>query len=240
MLTSLPPFIVFFTGALLAAPTHGAVRKGILIGTPMVGAIMLLNATHDSAMQVEILDYTLTVHRVDKLSLLFGYVFHIAALIGVIYALHVRDTIQHVAALLYAGSALGTVFAGDLITLFVFWELLAVSSVFLIWARRTERAYRAGFRYLIIQVLSGVILMAGAVLHYYSTGSLAFERFDLQHTGSWLILLAFGIKCAFPFLHNWLTDAYPKPLLRARCFSARLPPRWPCMHSRAAFQAPSC
>ncbi|MDH3378105.1 MAG: Na(+)/H(+) antiporter subunit D, partial [Gammaproteobacteria bacterium] len=210
MLTSLPPFIVFFIGALLAALTRGAVRKGILIGTPVVGAIMLLNATHGIAVQVEILDYTLIVHRIDKLSLLFGYLFHIAALIGVIYALHLRDTIQHVAALLYAGSALGAVFAGDLITLFIFWELLAVTSVFLIWARRTERAYRAGFRYLIIQVLSGVILMAGAALNYYATGSLAFERFDLQHAGSWLILLAFGIKCAFPFLHNWLTDAYPE------------------------------
>ena len=210
MLTSLPPFIVFFAGALLAAVTRGAVRKSVLIGTPIVGAIFLFSATQGIGLQIDVFDYTLIIHRADKLSLLFGYLFHIAALIGVIYALHVRDTIQHVAALLYAGSALGAVFAGDLITLFIFWELLAVSSVFLIWARRTERAYRAGLRYLVIQVLSGVILMAGAALHYHATGSLAFERFDLQFAGSWLILLAFGIKCAFPFLHNWLTDAYPE------------------------------
>ena len=72
------------------------------------------------------------------------------------------DPVQQVAALIYAGSTIGAVYAGDLITLFVFWELTAIASVFLIWARRTERAYRAGMRYLIIQVGSGVLLLAGA------------------------------------------------------------------------------
>ena len=57
--------------------------------------------------------------------------------------------------MLYAGSALGAVFAGDFITLFVFWELLAITSVFLIWARDSERSYATGFRYPIIHVVSG-------------------------------------------------------------------------------------
>jgi multicomponent Na+:H+ antiporter subunit D len=146
----------------------------------------------------------------DELSLLFGYIFHIAAFVLVIYTLHLRDTMQHVAGLVYAGSALGAVFAGDLITLFIFWELLVISSVFLIWARGTEKATKASIRYLIFQVSSGLLLASGAMIHYRYTGSLAFDFIGINNPGGWLILLAFGIKCAFPFLHNWLTDAYPE------------------------------
>ncbi len=104
---------------------------------------------------------------------------------------------------------IGGVFAGDLITLFLWWEGTAVASVFLIWARRTPASFSTGIRYLLIQVLSGVLLLAGLLLHYHSTGSIAFDHLGLVSVGTGLIFLSFGIKCAFPFLHNWLQDAYP-------------------------------
>ena len=148
--------------------------------------------------------------RVDKLSLVFGYVFHLAALLGAIYALHVRDSIQHVAGTLYAGSSIGALFCGDFITLFVFWELTAITSVFLILARRSERSQATAIRYLSIQILSGMLLLAGILVWTSHTGSIAFDYIGLDAPGGLLILLGFGIKCAFPLLHNWLTDAYPE------------------------------
>jgi multicomponent Na+:H+ antiporter subunit D len=110
----------------------------------------------------------------------------------------------------YAGSALGAVFAGDLLTLFIFWELTALSSVLLIWARRTGRSFAAGMRYLIMHLTSGMLLLVGALLYWQSTGSTDFARFGLEQPGAWLILAAFGIKSAFPLLHTWLPDAYPE------------------------------
>ena len=208
--TELPPFVPFYIGALLVALTRGHVRLAVLLLVPVAGGLQLLGVDAGTRWELAVLDYTLTPYRVDRLSLLFGYLFHIAAFLGVLFALHVRDTGQHIAALLYAGSALGAVFAGDLITLFVFWELLAITSVFLIWARRTDRALRAGLRYLIIQVLSGVLLLSGILVHYHDTGDLGFEYLGLDGLAAWLIFIAFGIKCAFPLLHNWLTDAYPE------------------------------
>lgn len=101
-------------------------------------------------------------------------------------------------------------FAGDLITLFIFWEILSVSSVVFIWGQGTERAINAGMRYLVFQILSGLFLLAGALVHYQTTGSLVFEHFGLTGVASWLIFIAFGIKCAFPFMHTWLTDSYPE------------------------------
>src|SRR5690606_13390930 len=138
-----------------------------------------------------------------------GLAFSVAAFIVALYAWRVQDTIQQVAALLYAGAAVGAVFATDLITLFVFWEGTAIASVFLIWARRTEGAFASGMRYLIVQVGSGVILIAGIVLHYRETGSIAFTAMELGSPATWIMLSAIGIKCAFPLLHNWMHDAYP-------------------------------
>ena len=154
------------------------------------------------------LGYELELLRLDSLSRIFATIFLIASLLGNIYAWHEPDRVQRTAAQIYAGSAVAAALCGDLISLFVFWELTAVSSVFLIWASGTESAYRAGMRYLIIQVGSGVILLAGLIVHVTATGSIAFEHFGLDAPGAWLILLAFGIKCAFPLLHNWLQDAY--------------------------------
>ncbi len=215
MWIDVPPFLPFFLGALLVvlAP-RGWARSALLLGIPILGGLNLIGAAPGPHMEVEVFHYVLTPFQVGTFSLLFGYLFHIAAFIGNLFALHLKrdddDTLQHAAALLYAGSALGAVFAGDFITLFVFWELLAVTSAVLIWARHTDRSVRAGLRYLVIQVLSGVLLLAGALIRVHETGSIAFGYVGLEGLGAWLIFLSFGIKAAFPLLHNWLTDAYPE------------------------------
>ncbi len=210
MSNSVPPFVIFFVGALIAGSTRGWLRTLLMLLVPIVGAMNLMSFDDGQYFLIPLFDYSLTLLRVDKLSILFGYLFHLATFIAIVFSLHLRDTMQHVSGLLYAGSALGVVFAGDLITLFVFWELLAITSVFLIWARRTERAYRVGVRYLIIQIAAGVLLLSGILVRIHETGYVDFGFIGLQGLAAWLIFLAFGIKCAFPFLHNWLTDAYPE------------------------------
>ena len=210
-MTELPPFVPFFIAAFMVVLTRGWLRSLIVLATPVLGGLHLwFDVPPGIITSIPVLEYDLILMRTDLLSLLFGYLFHIVAFIASLFALHVRDSTQTVSSLLYAGSALGVVFAGDLITLFIFWELLAVSSVFLIWARKTERAIRSGMRYLIIQVSSGMLLLAGAMVQYYQSGSLEFNYIGLEGISGWLIFLAFGIKCAFPLLHNWLTDAYPE------------------------------
>tara|TARA_B100001146_G_scaffold44578_1_gene38199 strand:- start:6455 stop:8218 length:1764 start_codon:yes stop_codon:yes gene_type:complete len=235
MLSSLPPFVLFFVGAVVIAFTRGTARKVLILAIPLVGGLNLWFGVEPGLhLQFDLLGYTLTPYRADKLSLLFGYLFHLAAFLGFIYALHLGDGtpegsvagevgeddivgnasagLQHVAAMVYAGSALGAVFAGDFITLFIFWELLAISSAFLVWARKSERSYATGFRYLIIHVISGVLLLSGALMLAHETGSIEFGHVGLAGTGAagWILLLSFGIKAGFPLLHNWITEAYPE------------------------------
>ena len=218
MIDSFPPGWLLIFGGLLVPLFRGRVRSAYMLLLPALGFIQLLLMPEGELLQLSIFDYSLTPVRVDPLSLVFGYIFHIAAFLGMIFALRVKDTGQHVAAFIYAGSAIGAVFAGDLITLFVYWEIAAISSVFLIWARRSERSYRAGMRYLIFQIASGVLLLAGTLAHFYQTGSLAFDYLGINSLGGMLILIAFGIKCAFPLLHNWLEDAYPEATVTGTVF----------------------
>ena len=210
MIAEFSPAFILIAGAAFVPFLRGTVRSAFMLALPLLAFAYLLNLPHGELGQVALFDLTLTTLRVDKMSLMFGYVFLIAAELSVIYSLHVRDTTQHVAGLVYAGGALGAVFAGDLVSFFIFWEVLALGSVFLIWAARNLRSYRAGMRYLLIHVGSGVLLLTGLLLNYHATGSIAFGKMDFAQPGTILIFIAFGIKCAFPLLHNWLQDAYPE------------------------------
>lgn len=207
---SLLPILPFFIAAILMLFTHGSLRATIMIATPIIAAYGIYNLNIGDTLNATIIGLNLAPIRIDRLSMLFAYLFCIAALLGNIYALYHKDTMQHFAAQAYAGSALGAVLAGDMLTLFIYWELMALTSSVLIFARKTDASLYAGIRYLAVQILSGLLLLAGIVIYYQSVGNLDFNHIGLDAPGAWFIFLAFGIKSAFPFLHNWLTDAYPE------------------------------
>jgi len=185
-------------------------RRWFLLAIAIATFAALARLEPGARLAVDLFGSTLVPVRVDRLGLLFGYAFGIAAFLNVIFAWHVRRGIEQPAAMVYAGAAIGAVLAGDLLTLFVYWEITAVASVLLVWARGTPRAWRSGMRYVLIQLASGMLLAAGAAVRYAQTGSLDFDRIGLDGAGGALILLAFGVKCAFPLLHNWLQDSYPE------------------------------
>ncbi|MEK9751938.1 MAG: Na(+)/H(+) antiporter subunit D [Rhodospirillaceae bacterium] len=204
------PGLIMVLGGLLVPFFPGMARRALLLVLPAAGLAYTIALDPGTLVTMTAFGYTLETLRVDKLSLVWGYIFHIAAFLSVLYAIHEDDPLQASMAQVYMGSAVAAVFAGDLITLFVFWELTAISSVFLIWATGSERSLRAGMRYLIIQVGSGVLLLAGALLIVADTGSIAFNHIGIDSLGGKLVFIAFGIKCAFPLLHNWLQDSYPE------------------------------
>ena len=90
---SLPPFVLFFIGAIAVGFTKGLPRKVLVLAIPLLGGLNLwFNVDPGVHMQFQFLgEYTLTPFRADKLSLLFGYLFHLAAFLGFLYALHLGD-----------------------------------------------------------------------------------------------------------------------------------------------------
>ena len=210
MSVEFPTALILIVGAAGVPLFRGRARAPYLLALPLLALAHVLALPHGEFGTFTLAGQELVAMRVDRLSLMFAYVFLLATFLCAIYALHVKDTVQHVAAMVYAGSALGAIFSGDLLGVFVYWEVSAVASVLLIWAARTDRAYRAGMRYLIVQLTSGMLLLVGAVLHASDTGTLRFDYIGLGSIASYVMLVAMGIKCAFPLLHNWLEDAYPE------------------------------
>ena len=211
MTSSIPPAFIFFAGALLVALAPARARQLLMLAVPLLGGLNLWGIWNASeGFDVGVFDTHIELLRVDSLSLVFGLIFHIAAFVGAIFALHVGDRLQQTSALLYAGAAIGAVFAGDLISLFIYWEVTLLGSAFLIFARRTARATQAGMRYVVFQLVSGLLLLGGVIILINDTGSAAFEHIGIGSLGGILVFVAFGIKCGFPLMHSWLTDAYPE------------------------------
>ncbi len=157
-------------------------------------------------------DWTLIFGRVDKLSMIFGFIMSLMAIFGTIYGLHVKDDLQHIAAWSYVAGSLGVIYCGDYLVLFLFWELMAFASTFLIWFNKDEGSLAAGYRYLLVHTFGGVILLLGFVLRYQATGNLDFVALNESNTQlyTWLILAGLMLNAAVPPLHSWLPDAYSK------------------------------
>tara|TARA_R110002020_G_scaffold224599_1_gene434241 strand:+ start:113961 stop:115709 length:1749 start_codon:yes stop_codon:yes gene_type:complete len=212
-LTALNPgWLLILAGIVAIFLPMRRVRQGIAIAAPLIGIALLAMADQNvNHLTASVMGLDLVLYRVDGLSFVFGLAFLIAALLNAIYAWHTDDRVQDGMALAYGGAAVAAAFCGDLMTLFIFWEITAVTSVFMVLGAGTRASYFASMRYLGVQILSGVLLLAGIAYVYKDTGGISLKAFEnLAEPGAMLIFIAFGIKAAFPFLHNWLQDSYPK------------------------------
>jgi len=206
---SFPPGIILFLGAVLLPLMPRRVRSAAFLIFPAFTFFWLICLNPGDSLSVHFLDYSLVVSRVDQLSLCFGYVFALITFLGGIYGYHLKDTAEQVSTLFYAGSSLGVVFAGDLFTLVFFWEIMAASSVYLVWARGTSLSRGAGLRYLMVHLFGGSVLLAGVLVQLTQTGSMLFTYMD-GGLGAYLIMFGFCLNAAVPPLHAWLSDAYPE------------------------------
>ena len=177
-MSNVPPAAILLFGAALLPLLPRFSRSVAFLLFPVGAFLLLVQLEIESSISLGFLGFDLVPVQVDRLNLAFGYVFVLIAFLGGIYSFHLNDIGQQVAALIYAGSSLGVVFAGDLLTLFVYWELMALASVCLILACRTERSRRAGMRYLLVHLFGGSVLLVGILWYFVDTGSLLFERFD--------------------------------------------------------------
>ena len=147
------PAFLFILGSFLIPILKGRAKQTFLLLVPATAFLVVNSMSQGTYGAVQFLGMELIFGKVDRLSLVFAHVFTLMAFIGVLYGLHVKDDGQHIASFLYVGSSLGVTFAGDYVTIFIFWEIMAFSSVFLVWYRKTQKAVDAGFRYLLVHIV---------------------------------------------------------------------------------------
>ena len=204
------PALVLIVGALALPLLRGALRSAAIVALPLAALALVWQVPDGPLWHAQFLDHTLTPLKGDKLSRLFATIFALMAAGGGLFALGQKSRLEVPAAFVYAGSAIGVALAGDLVTVFVFWELMAVGSTLVLWSQGSAAAYRAARRYLMIHLLGGVILFAGVTGHIADTGSVAFTSMKPDSVAHWLILAGFLVNAGAPPLSAWLPDAYPE------------------------------
>jgi len=206
------PALILIIGALVLPLIPRLLRRSYLVLIPTLAFLGVLSMQgHNGTYGVlPFLDFTLTFGRVDGLSMVFAYIMTLMCIIGTIYGLHVEEDVQHIAAWLYVAGSLGVIFCGDYLVLFLFWELMAFASVFLIWFRRRPESLGVGYRYLLVHTAGGLALLAGLILRYKATGDLSFGPIGVDNPSlaTYLIMIGFILNAAVPPFHAWLPDAY--------------------------------
>ena len=209
MINSFPPGLVMFLGAFLVPFFPHIYRQLYMLFLVFLSASALFSA-EGSHLIIQLQEIQFILHHSDNLSFPFAIVFHIAAFLVIIYGSHIKDWKEQLAILSYSGAAIAALHAGDLFTLFLWWEATAFTSVILIFCGKTYRAYKSAIRYIVIQVGSGILLLSGAILLFQNNNEAIFQELDINSTAGLLVFIAFGIKAAFPFFNGWLQDSYPE------------------------------
>lgn len=215
----IPPVFYLIVGAFLLPLIPKSIRSAAFLLFPLFALAVIWTFPDGYLIKTSILSYELILCEVTRLTRIFGTIFALIAIIGGVYSYHIKETAHQSAALLYAGGALGVTFAGDYFTLFIFWELMAVASTYLIWARRNGEAEKAGMRYLVVHLFGGSLLLAGILIYTTQTSSILITSLVPDGSiSSWLILAGVALNTAIPPLHAWLSDAYPKATVTGAVF----------------------
>ncbi|MBE9542645.1 MAG: Na+/H+ antiporter subunit D [Proteobacteria bacterium] len=219
-----PGLVIFLGGFLIPFIRSRKVKLAYFLLLPIAGLTILIltsmgvfgpippwpEALHK--WHIPFLQYSLELGRINKLSMVFGYIYVIAALCMNVYALRVKNDWEHVAAMCYVGSSLGAIFAGDLFTLFFCLEIMSWAPFFLLSFRGTKKAMGAAVRYVLWHHFSGVCILAGILMHIHNTGSIEFVHmpwgWGRDYLGYNLMLLGFIINSATTPFHSWLSDTY--------------------------------
>jgi multicomponent Na+:H+ antiporter subunit D len=215
------PALVLLIGSALLPLFRGVARNAYLLLVPILAFANVLLMEQGDFGAIQVADFTLLFGRVDGLSLVFAYIMTLMCIIGTLYGLHVKEDGQHITAWTYVAGSLGVIFAGDYLVLFLFWEIMAFSSVFLVWYRRRKESLASGYRYLLVHTFGGIVLLAGIVLRWQATGGdLSFGPVGVEapSLSTWLIMIGFILNAAVPPLHAWLADAYAEATVTGSVF----------------------
>lgn len=211
MIEYFPPALAVLLAAFASAFCGtAAIRGGVAIAGALCALALTWQVTDGVMVVGSFLGYPLELVEGTALGRLFASFFALALIAGVIYALRAASRAELVAAQVYAAGAIGVAFAGDLITLFLFWEMMALASVALVWSGGTDGARAAGIRYAVIHLVGALILKMGIEGIKHSTGSLDLRPFALDDLATALLLAGILINAAAPPLSAWLPDAYPR------------------------------
>ena len=210
MTDPIAPALILIVASVLIGLTRGNWRSAVVLIAPLITLWAVWQVPDGVVTTARFLDYTIEPVEGSPLRRLFATIFSIMAFAGGLYAFRQARWYELSAAFAYAAGAIGVCFAGDLITLFLFWELMALFSTVIVWCGGTPAARKAGIRYAMMHLLGGVILKVGIEGVVVHTGSIDIQPMLATNFDTWMILVGILVNAAAPPVSAWLADAYPE------------------------------
>jgi multicomponent Na+:H+ antiporter subunit D len=204
---------VVVLGALCAATALGVFA---LVPGALAGELRAVSLVH-FAPQVEL------YLRVDAMGALFAATVATLFLLALVYSAGYlrrdgRETRYFAFFMLSLGWMLGVAFAGNLITLLVFYELFSILVYPLVVHEETPEAIRAGTKYIVYILVGGSLILLGVIFAFYLAGERPFTPGGILDPGTdrtlllvtfWCLVAGFGVKAALMPLHGWVPDVHP-------------------------------
>jgi len=206
----IPPALILLLGAFLVAVVQPALRPMIALGAPLATLYAIWQVPDGILLSATFLGYEVQLIEGGPLRRLFATVFAIMAFAGALFSFKQAKWYELAAAMAYASGAIGVSFAGDLIVMFIFWELMALFSVVVVWSGGTFGSKRAGIRYIVMHLLGGILLKVGIEGIMIHTGSVEIRALTLDNFDTWLVFIGILVNAAAPPVSAWLADAYPE------------------------------
>lgn len=232
----------FLPALAIALPVLGAVAAGALgrLGDRprflVLGAVCALTCTlvlglvpvalGPPGRETEILQFAPQVRlllRVDAMGVLFAATVSVLFLLSFIYSYRYlrrdgREGRYLAFFMLCQGWMLGVAFAGNLVTLLVFYELFSILTYPLVVHDETPAALRAGTKYIVYILVGGSLILLGVIIVHFLAGDRGFTPGGILDAGMdrsmllaafWCMVAGFGVKAALMPLHGWVPDVHP-------------------------------
>lgn len=201
------PGVLYLTGALLLLLPVSDRLKNILSFLITAGTLIVtFYLVPGTSLQLDFLTYNLIPFKVDEISKLTGLIFAVGGLASVLYSMTICSRTNLRLLFVFIGSALTVVFSGDFFTLYVFWELMTISSSFLI-ILASDVTKKMGYYYFLMHVAGSLCLLWGIFLQYSATGSLFLNTIEASIP---FFILAIAVKLSFVGFHTWMPLVYSK------------------------------
>ena len=213
-----PGIVLILAGAVIALLPKAASRYLLPLGA--LAALAALLGT-DKGFSVEVPfagELKLSLFVCDEISWFFGLVFAVIGVIGSVYSMDKGRRGEKAASAVYAGSALMTVFAGNMLTFIIFWEVMAVASIYMVFQGNGPDARRSSYRYMVMHLFGGNMLLAGVMLLPAGITAAVGPVTDTDSLAYWLMFIGIGVNCALPPFHTWVADSYPQATPESQLF----------------------
>jgi proton-translocating NADH-quinone oxidoreductase chain N len=223
---------ILFAGGMLSLVADAGGRASALLkryGAGMVGAIAVIlslftlasgwSSSLGSIVTMQPISEPLaSLYVADKFTTFTAFTVLVVGLVVLLYSLRYFDSTRqgpfYALFSILMCSLVGVVSAGDLLTLFLFWEGMTISAYGLVTFGRSELSMEAGIKYFLMAGVGSLLALYGMAAIYFSAGSIQLQSIGgalgtgFGQLGFVVLLLGLGVEAAIVPLHTWLPDVY--------------------------------